>query len=1270
MDFPVYDVANQTLAFVNRDEVSALESNLPSIVVSTTELGAPNGGGRLASRLIQDWFAGILQQNGPPTECSALRAFPPLPNAGPEHDLVIIWSQSYDEAHDPEALGRVLLSCMCRYCRYHFVFKVTPGGPGGYEDNTAHLQHHLLEHRPEWYDLDAAQAECDQSTKLRPLRGRVGYVCSLCNMTVELEITFPRLKPEWIQMIMDQTRIKESLRIAREEDPERYKDTTPEKEKLYMTTALSTLNQYLKNILNDDGTGSQKRISCRNKTFLIQFGPACNDIFRHLGFKEEYDEDTLDTYWVPPRLSHQEGKTPLASPRAFYEDVRSEVQSVLDDKPPMDGPPVVRPISARDQLEKALGCDKVPCSVSALPVDNNEWQHFWTLGAPVSADDAMLKFAYRRQTETDPEHVLVYLGALGSLAGRRGEELQMFVFNEQGRLEEKQKKSSAPASGADPIERAYAHFGLSRNRREPPSFFIGVYKNYREQSPAQKADHRRALALIALDQGSTIIREEVYNKDMELSEACDYLGVQPEWPLDNIGAAAQSVASEMDESLVLLALRAIASSRPPDDPNLVAFHQIVAELESSRNPISTGPSHPPSSSGKDIGAVGGAGRAVDMDIPVGLANLRNTCYLNSILQYFYSVNAVRDLALKSDLPVLEPTEANLRNLLHRSTSSGNSASQSGLETGRAFVGHEFTRELSTLFKELNASETSSITPRQRLANAALLRPEKLRPRSADAKFEAGSSNVTDAPPLPPRSGETPNTKAPFALMVEVEQSETASADSSQTLVNQTDGEAPLAITSANQRIDKDTAAAADHHEGEAPISGAGDRAEDGATKTSKLTVEELAAELDKPNVGSDQMDVDEVMGNAIDHLRAAFKVAHIGLSEGMRDPIEQAFFSTFIDNRKKIGETVWNRTSRSDRWVTAYPAQSGTRDLYEALTNSFDLEPLPGNLLSFTTIDKPAPHFHICIQRSDGVRKNANPIVIPETLYLDRFMDAPNPESPLFKARKRGWDIKTRLNELGKPVANDLPGAPKAEARISSKSITPDDFADDEIDGFLVIGGLDVPVGKLPSSVGGTVDNELNEDGTDLDPAIERLMEKYEVVKPETPRAKLRTESQPTADGSVQEPPSDLDEFWSKFHAEEATERDRLAAERNEIFSSCHKVAYRLHAVVCHAGATASAGHYWVWIHDFERDIWRKYNDTTVSVHPAEFVFGELNTKGEPYYLAYVRAEDVQNLVSIPRRPHQQQNEDVVMTGSGEDTAAAAHVEDVDMPPLVPDKSA
>lgn len=39
---------------------------------------------------------------------------------------------------------------------------------------------------------------------------------------------------------------------------------------------------------------------------------------------------------------------------------------------------------------------------------------------------------------------------------------------------------------------------------------------------------------------------------------------------------------------------------------------------------------------------------VDLDLPPGLDNLRNTCYLNSILQYLYTVAPLRELVLNYD----------------------------------------------------------------------------------------------------------------------------------------------------------------------------------------------------------------------------------------------------------------------------------------------------------------------------------------------------------------------------------------------------------------------------------------------------------------------------------------------------------------------------------------------------------------------------------------------------------------------------------------------
>ncbi len=140
--------------------------------------------------------------------------------------------------------------------------------------------------------------------------------------------------------------------------------------------------------------------------------------------------------------------------------------------------------------------------------------------------------------------------------------------------------------------------------------------------------------------------------------------------------------------LVLMALSTISSARPGDDPNRSAFEGVLAELRSSRDAqfiaASAGLAGAPSS------ALEGAREVVDLDLPVGLANLRNTCYLNSILQYFYSVNAVRNLAVNSELPALEPTETNLSNVLRTGSNSSGSVNrgQSNLETGRAFVGHE------------------------------------------------------------------------------------------------------------------------------------------------------------------------------------------------------------------------------------------------------------------------------------------------------------------------------------------------------------------------------------------------------------------------------------------------------------------------------------------------------------------------------------------------------------------------------------------------------
>lgn len=74
-------------------------------------------------------------------------------------------------------------------------------------------------------------------------------------------------------------------------------------------------------------------------------------------------------------------------------------------------------------------------------------------------------------------------------------------------------------------------------------------------------------------------------------------------------------------------------------------------------------------------------------------------------------------------------------------------------------------------------------------------------------------------------------------------------------------------------------------------------------------------------------------------------------------------------------------------------------------------------------------------------------------------------------------------------------------------------------------------------------------------------------------------------------------------------------------FNDLRSLPYRLHSVFIHRGYVSS-GHYWIYIYDFARKMWRNYNDGYVTeVKDTKEIFErDSETRpSTPYFLVYIK---------------------------------------------------
>ncbi|RDW73824.1 hypothetical protein BP5796_07266 [Coleophoma crateriformis] len=1134
---------------------------------------------------------------------------------------------SDDEVPGPES--EYVVAAYCSNCKHHFEiytsFKNAFNARNICGKGRPNPLHHLVLEEstyPEAYKETHGESKYDTITEAHT------FVCSAaeCRAEVMIKISPPRLGKKLLALIEDTRKVDIRGRTVIAGNPERYADQRP----MSPAAILGVLLQYLRDAKAKD-PNEVKKIAIRNKKFRICFADECDSLFEYLDFTryEEGGEDPDEEpnlFWKLPEVTDTN--------RNFIDDVVYEVYQRLNDRPAKEKVDmrtvIYAPIPALRDIERSLGFHDYETRMRAIQLDAlEEHPYYANLGATENFTDSYLGWAYDQQVRCDPANKPYYFDCLQDLAkGRKSDDLQEKVV----------MASSLGELGLQEIENAYKYFSLDPAATEGDDHIIGVFNSRIQAAPLQKDEAKRLLLVIGKARSSEKIQQVANDRTMSPDEALTFLGVTHNTPYDSIEASAIVMALDGDKSQVAASLRVISKYRGGIWALERAAHeidghgQLSLSLEEAYIKLQAKPEMPDSTIWMYYSNLhDGAGAAskesyeealraiaqdrqsvfllakledpntdiqalpANTDQPVGLDNIGNTCYLNSLLQYYYTVKAVRDIVIDFPNHRMALTAEDIR----KKRVGGRVVDKSEIIKAQKFVD-----ELHNLFENLKTASTRSVKPTRELAELTIFssaaeanfrRASVSSPTSAPVRPSITEPILGAAPPMPVRPSPAPNSPLDNDIeMVDGHDKEIDQDDDSSeaTLIDlekeKTDGD-EVSTNAPNDSTFSDRHSMPNNDlDGDAVMV-------NGAPLTPPQSPQAKAPPVPPRNKAGlsiktgeiklnddlwrfgTQQDVTEVIGNVLFRLQCAIRPTSIDEDGGQRDSIKDTFYGSnavYLQKAEKLEKKVeeWNS-------LIVPPAQSGTRDIYDALDVVFDEQPVEVNntiIPQFTSIHKLPPILQIWINRTDFNQatqrawKNTNAINFPETLYLDRYMDSDDLKSSLMQRRKDAW--------LWKNIVR------KCEARLQA--------LDDKSSASL----------NVEEALEATRDylRGIQEDGdTDID---------IDLALP----------------GAIEERVNEIKMERSRLQTKVSKYKQKL----QEQFTNLRTHRYQLHTVFIHRGE-ASSGHYWIYIYDFDRDIWREYNDDHVSiVQDRNRIFDpEKGNGGTPYFLSYVKQPDLVDAV-------------------------------------------
>ncbi|RKF56885.1 Ubiquitin carboxyl-terminal hydrolase 2 [Erysiphe neolycopersici] len=1130
------------------------------------------------------------------------------------------------------------VSAICSSCRHHF--KITVALDSGDRDDVCNLSqsnyplHHLiLTHSFRGRENIKSSHEPKYEVPYESYEFRCSRIN--CPFVVKIKILPPRLGKNLLRLIDDPEILAERGNREMKNDPLRFSDLRP----VDPYKALKHLASYLIDALNT--SREPKKIAARNKKFLLSFSNDCTDLFEYLDFtitQDQTEEDELEFFWSLPKITDQN--------RSFIQDVLDELTYRAHEKQfrPRDTSQLAFAVPAINQIKIILGYANYVKRKTHFDAETEEHPYYASLGAVEDFTDELLAWAYDRQCECDPCNKPYYLDCLEGLArGRNSYHLQTKVA----------MATSTGDYGTNAIEEAYNYFELSSSSKDSDEYIISLYEARISLLPGQKEMAQCCLKKIAKHRNSSTLDALANDQTMSYDEALKYLGVNLETAPEFIEASAVVMLVDGDKSKVALALQTIAKEKPGNmvlqraaaimaselGQTTLSINDAYKRLQISSHDISDesvlnyfqslSNGAAPGSKDSFIEAL----RVIAIDRnshfllakledpnaevlpckaePIGLDNIGNTCYLNSLLQYYYSVKPLREMVMDFDKYRMVLNDENLR----RKKVGGRQ-----VEKAEVIKAQKFIEELQKLFISLKTAPTRSVRPTKELAALTIF--------STQAAEQAVRNNSVDGTKCLQNNDQVPKelessiqwSSPPSVDENDVEMIENVNMEitgrdeisSDTTLVD-------TAISSNNScEVENDTVLI---------LQQSIDVKDQAKTKMSDFEYDAVIVDSNseqlknKPSVPDrsspappndvagvsgpkqnplqpdssnrlwdfgTQQDVTEVIGNVLFRLQCAITAIDYEIASGEQiDIIRESFFGANTVYTQKAHSLQKKVEAWSYLLVFPNPSENVPRSIYEALDVSFDeqMVEIDKQLVpQFTSISKLPRIMQFHIQRTafdqESLRswKNRSPVTIPETLYLDRYIDdSDTVNSNIMSRRRETWLWKKQLSRL--------------EARYKVLTQTKEM--------------------AIPDALMVTREwiNEVNKDPIDgilIDTDLSRLL-----------------------DIRIDELAVEIDEIKNSIGAL----KERL---QNQ-FINMRDHEYTLHAVFIHQGEIGG-GHYWVYIYDAVNDIWRQYNDETVSeVRNRDYIFKHESVGGgSPYYVVYVQSSIQKELVDPVCRDVQQ----------------------------------